>query len=117
MTVACHHTPELVQVIGSNGSSFILERCSTCLERLRPDWVPHTGLTLETIPVVEDHRLEVPPCRRCGQRGAELHHFAPQALFDDADLWPQDWLCRSCHIQWHQVMNSASKADAVTTAS
>jgi hypothetical protein len=39
----------------------------------------------------------------------ELHHWAPKALFgDEAEVWPQDFLCRSCHIRWHQTMNGAA---------
>ena len=42
-----------------------------------------------------------PRCTRCGERGAELHHWAPRALFCDAEYWPKDYLCKECHKVWH----------------
>jgi hypothetical protein len=45
-------------------------------------------------------------CERCGRWGAvEVHHWAPQARFPDAELWPKAQLCRDCHVLWHQVMD------------
>ena len=45
-------------------------------------------------------------CAKCGQRGAEEHHWAPKAIFgDDADKWPTDYLCVKCHNEWHEKMN------------
>ena len=45
-------------------------------------------------------------CSKCGERGAELHHWAPRALFgkDEADQWPKDYLCVTCHRRWHQLV-------------
>jgi hypothetical protein len=34
----------------------------------------------------------------------EIHHWAPRALFKDADMWPVAYLCRECHSRWHQAM-------------
>jgi hypothetical protein len=49
------------------------------------------------------------PCARCGATtGTELHHWAPSAIFNDADLWPKSWLCLDCHRIWHQAMRAAS---------
>lgn len=43
------------------------------------------------------------PCARCGSFDhVEWHHWAPQALFEDAEDWPMAQLCRSCHTLWHQ---------------
>ena len=49
-------------------------------------------------------RTEQPRCVRCGARGAEIHHWAPQAIFgtDEANRWPKDFLCKSCHDEWHR---------------
>lgn len=109
-----HVTPELVRMIGINGNSYVFERCSHCFIRLGTSFLPHNG-DVDDIPVVEDRRLDVPPCRRCGERGTELHHWAPRAFFDDADIWPQDWLCRACHTKWHQIMTSARPAELATS--
>jgi len=43
-------------------------------------------------------------CEVCGDAGAELHHYAPQYLFDDADKWPTGYLCIPCHIKWHKLV-------------
>jgi hypothetical protein len=48
------------------------------------------------------------PCARCGSTaGAQLHHWAPRAIFDDADLWPMSYLCPPCHRIWHTAMRAA----------
>jgi hypothetical protein len=58
-----------------------------------------------------DSPWSMPYCQKCGQPGAERHHWAPQALFDDADQWPMDYLCRACHTRWHQVTRTNRKHD------
>lgn len=48
------------------------------------------------------------PCARCGStNGTQLHHWAPRAIFDDADHWPMSYLCPPCHRTWHQAMRAA----------
>lgn len=112
------HTYERVRIVGGNGDSFVFERCDRCfIRRDGPTWISHQGLDLDLIPVIEDRRFEVPPCRRCGARGTELHHWAPRALFEDADIWPQDWLCRPCHTEWHQTMTSVLPAGGIAISS
>lgn len=51
-------------------------------------------------------------CERCGIQGAELHHWAPQALFSDADKWPTSFLCVGCHREWHDRVQGARKVAA-----
>lgn len=46
---------------------------------------------------------ELKSCERCGSYAAELHHWAPVSMFDDAHLWPTSWLCRPCHMEWHSI--------------
>lgn len=42
-------------------------------------------------------------CVKCGERKAELHHWAPRAIFGDAcEDWPKDYLCIKCHDEWHK---------------
>lgn len=58
---------------------------------------------------IADLQFKVNPpaqrCARCGNRGAELHHWAPRALFgDECNNWPQDYLCSECHAAWHKVV-------------
>lgn len=48
------------------------------------------------------------PCARCGSNGGtQLHHWAPRAIFDDAEQWPMSYLCPPCHRTWHQAMRNA----------
>lgn len=70
-------------------------------------WIPKetlvaNGVDLSLVRVVEV--LEAPRCARCGARGAEEHHWAPRAIFgkESADDWPKDFLCKSCHDEWHR---------------
>ena len=60
------------------------------------------GIVGEEIPELVNPGLA--RCARCGTHGAELHHWAPQALFDDAHFWPMSRLCRQCHMLWHSVV-------------
>lgn len=92
-----------------SGAVFYGWRCSVC-HRWTPtksggSWIAKDDLlarsvVLELLPVVMEQGER---CARCGQRGAELHHWSPRAIFgDDADSWPQDYLCKGCHDEWHQ---------------
>lgn len=48
------------------------------------------------------------PCEHCGGTvGTELHHWAPRAIFHDADDWPTGYLCTECHRLWHRAMRDA----------
>ena len=45
------------------------------------------------------------PCSVCGNLGAENHHWAPVGIFgDEADKWPTDYLCKTCHDRWHSMV-------------
>jgi protein-arginine kinase activator protein McsA len=43
-------------------------------------------------------------CEVCNLNEGELHHWAPQYLFQDADQWPTSYLCRTCHKKWHDLV-------------
>ncbi len=43
-------------------------------------------------------------CEVCDINETELHHWAPQYLFPDADSWPKSYLCRACHRKWHDLV-------------
>lgn len=49
-----------------------------------------------------------PPCARCGHPDTQLHHYFPQSLARKAgtnpDDWPTEYLCSTCHNQWHQFV-------------
>lgn len=63
-----------------------------------PDW--------RTLPVWKDNLGEAIPCARCGTRETEQHHWAPRAMFDDADQWPMSPLCVACHTRWHRTIDT-----------
>lgn len=80
--------------------------CAECEQKVRgdgPPWLPQDGMILDDIE--ELHEPSVEMCYHCRQiLPCEWHHYAPQAMFDDADKWPQGWLCRPCHEIWHATM-------------
>lgn len=44
-------------------------------------------------------------CAVCGVREAELHHWAPTGIFgEESGKWPQDYLCKKHHDQWHKMV-------------
>jgi protein-arginine kinase activator protein McsA len=50
-------------------------------------------------------------CEVCDKLEGELHHWAPQYLFLDAEQWPTSYLCRACHKRWHDLVTpNMSKA-------
>ena len=58
---------------------------------------------------------EIPPrrprqkCEVCNADGAENHHWAPFHIFgDEADRWPQSFLCPSCHKRWHDLVTPSA---------
>jgi len=98
--------------ITASGSECFGWHCSGCnrwsLDSKRRQWIPKAeleanGVILEELPTAETKRQE--RCAKCGGRGAELHHWAPRSFFkDQADSWPVDYLCKSCHDQWHRIV-------------
>jgi len=76
--------------------SSVLERKATVMQ-----WIQYYGLTVEDVPILPSSS-DVPVCEVCGKEGAELHHYAPQHLFDNADDWPTGYLCLEHHREWHQ---------------
>lgn len=99
----------------ANGSVNFVWVCSRCNQR-NPDrskdfFIPAGKVrqhmdekAIEELPVIMPDCSN--RCVRCGNRTAELHHWAPKFKFgkDEAELWPKDYLCRSCHDQWHKTM-------------
>lgn len=70
-------------------------------------WIQHkkltdAGVVLNGLREVAIHQLD--RCARCGSRGAERHHWAPQSMFSDPDAWPTDMLCSTCHREWHLIV-------------
>jgi len=71
-------------------------------------------LTLERIALLP---VIMPPfearCPVCGDRGTELHHWAPVAMFgrSEADKWPKDYLCKTHHDDWHRTVTPQLTTD------
>jgi hypothetical protein len=69
---------------------------------------PHHDHLIYTMVVTKADECQ---CERCGKMGAELHHWAPSAIFGpDADRWPVGFLCQPCHAEWHQLVTPGMRA-------
>lgn len=91
----------------SNGQRNYYLRCGGCdsnvpiKNALVPDWA-------KTATPNSDYTSDKHPCARCDNHLTEYHHFAPRAIFADADFWPGAWLCKACHTLWHGAMREAA---------
>lgn len=93
-------------MVKANGSRVYQLWCPDC--HIRVDLTASQARALGR-PIEWEYRCPPnPPCsyRDCGRTDAELHHWAPVNSFgwDDAERWPQSWLCRDHHRQWHRQM-------------
>lgn len=88
-----------------NGGYQVFDLCLACGENARGHavYLPHSKVgKLDLIPVHKDYAVQNQPCEVCGKReGTELHHFAPRHIFEDAEQWPQAYLCKAHHDEWH----------------
>lgn len=101
----CRLTP--VVIVARNGVRQLIGVCVRCDRKGNPSkemrdlWRGH----LDELPVIDDNReryVTDAACERCGSVDVEYHHWAPRALFDDADNWPGAYLCPQCHREWHR---------------
>ncbi len=97
-------------------------RCDTCNGNV-PDskgriWIPKedlktAGIDSESVPLLSFSSGN--RCAKCGERGAQLHHWAPKHLFNHgADYWPTDYLCDDCHLKWHNLVTPNMCRKALT---
>ena len=101
----------VVKQIIRSGADVYLWWCSICQTSHRSGFIKKEDViknlpickSLEDIPLARYDCGE--RCAKCGVRGTELHHWAPQGLFDDAESWPKDYLCKKCHNLWHKKIN------------
>lgn len=101
-----HHGPtvEISKTLLASGRGFHIP--AVCDGRHIKN-IPHDSIPLEimeNLTASADYSLNNPPCKRCGAIGTELHHWAPKELFEDAEQWPQDYLCPGCHDRWHKTI-------------
>ena len=113
-TCTCGGVTHLVhRLIARNGSTQLRGVCTSCgsvhpRALSQDDWHP------SEFPLIEDRTISSVPCERCGESGGtEEHHWAPRALFNDADDWPTSFLCRPCHMHWHRVMTVGAHAQVL----
>lgn len=106
----------LVQQQARNGAVQVYWLCWACQESIKKQgmFVAHEklrehGVRIFDLPTVMPNgggRVET--CVRCGvDLNLENHHWAPKAKFEDADQWPQDDLCTTCHGRWHKTMEAS----------
>jgi len=64
------------------------------------------GFDIEELPINEDGRIE--RCAVCGELGVDNHHWLPhyiaEKVGEDAEKWPQAWLCQKHHDEWHSLL-------------
>lgn len=91
--------------IKSDGTRIATLRAVPCDHKIKDRGAGRT----EELPLWVDHRFGA-ACARCGSlEGTQTHHWAPRALFDDADEWPMAELCKRCHARWHRTMDQAAR--------
>ena len=100
---------KLVRMITHAGVSNVFWRCQVCKLNVKSAaWIKHQslidyGVDIDTLEIDRDHREH--GCVVCSQLGVENHHWSPRHLFgDEAERWPQDWLCKEHHDQWHNTV-------------
>lgn len=99
------HNIKRVKNRTGNGAFQVFDLCLDCGANARGNalYLPHTKVgDLQFIPLFNDYAAKNPSCVVCGKReGTELHHFAPRHIFADAEQWPQAYLCKDHHREWH----------------
>lgn len=98
-----HGTVEITKTVMSSGAFHITVTSNGHYLKN----VPKNNIPLEIfgeLAIGADYSRNNPPCTRCGVSGTELHHWAPKELFEDAEDWPQDYLCKKCHERWHLIL-------------
>lgn len=105
---------QLGLTIAGNGSYQVRPWCDEC-GRWSTGSVPQASLTAKgllatDLQVVADYRGQLGRCsyRGCDREAVEDHHFAPRAVFADADDWPRALLCVEHHTEWHRRMRVAA---------
>lgn len=98
-------------VMGS-GEFHIGAVCPNCGHNLKGKgvWIKQDKIPfeiMESLPTLSDYSLDLPPCAVCGERGVQLHHWAPKELFPETfEEWPQSYLCKKHHDEWHKAVTN-----------
>ena len=108
-----HGTVTLERRLISNGAHQVsaFTESGRFIQHIKLNIIPDE--VFNNLPIINDFRTNNPPCTRCGTLGTELHHWAPQHLFEDANEWPTDYLCKRCHDKWHLTIQNHKKYNGV----
>lgn len=113
----CPHcrTGEVIpyRMVISSGVGVVVKRCDVCgrkPEYKRPFYPKADYPNWDELPLPEDMTADAPPCgvAGCTNKGTEYHHWAPRHLFEDAEFWPTDYLCREHHALWHKTTKTGA---------
>lgn len=97
-----------------NGAETFLWQCGACGQKGcfgQPLFISKNTVRLhlteeqiELLPIIMPNLYS--RCAKCGARGCEEHHWAPIGIFgrEEADKWPKDFLCKTCHDEWHRMV-------------
>lgn len=98
-------------VMGS-GDFHVKAVCPDCGYNLKGSgqWISKKVIPLEileSLPTLDDYKDNLPPCAVCGERGVQLHHWAPKELFPETfEDWPKSYLCKKHHDEWHGIVTN-----------
>lgn len=106
----CEVRASVVKTICSNGVSLAYWWCSAGhrLDKsgtnLSHREIRSLGLSIESLPVISNNADVLCEVVDCQNLGVEGHHWAPRAIFQEPEAWPYGSLCRTHHMQWHEVI-------------
>ena len=106
---------EICKGISLSGSEYYGWWCLACKwwtgsgDWIKKEFLLQQGFNLDIIRITVSQIGE--RCAQCNSRGAERHHWAAKEWFgnEEADTWPTDYLCVTCHNAWRNKMLSIIK--------
>lgn len=114
LTCRACYTVEIVlgKTVMGSGAFHVKAVCPNCGHNLKGSgqWVSKKVVPLEileSLPILDDFSIQLPPCEVCGEKGVELHHWAPKELFPETfEDWPKSYLCKKHHDEWHNAVTN-----------
>jgi hypothetical protein len=103
---------ELARYRIRSGAIFVGYACPNCNHFPSQKWLrqlklEEMGINVNCLPLAMDTGDLECCVIGCQERGVEWHHFAPYYLFEDANDWPIQPLCRRHHLEWHRKITEA----------
>jgi hypothetical protein len=130
----CRSCPTFEIVLGKtvmvDGLYHIKAVCPNCGFNLKGNgpWVKKTAIPLEileSLPILDSYIDDTNICAVCGEKGVQLHHWAPKELFPETfEDCPKSYLCKRHHDEWHNTVtnpyrylrNQKEKANGVSSS-